>query len=75
MFMETFIVEAWNIWKERKFNGIVSNVESWVANFKADYSLLVHRTRPHLPPFITDLVDNLSLRWGGLPPCKYVTVL
>ena len=62
MFMEIFMTAAWNIWKERNnmhFRGIVPDVASWLARFKSDFSLLVHRTRTDLHSFISDLVDSL----------------
>ena len=62
MFMETFMLGAWSIWKERNdliFNAKAPGTDSWKHRFIADFSLLVHRTKQDLHPFILDLVDQL----------------
>jgi hypothetical protein len=46
--METFLLAAWNIWKERNscyFQGVVPTIASWKVRLKADLSLLIHRTK------------------------------
>jgi hypothetical protein len=48
MFMEIFIVAAWNIWKERTnlvFNGVTPNLNAWKQKVKTDMLLLVHRLK------------------------------
>jgi hypothetical protein len=62
MFMEVFTVAAWSISKERNnqcFNGVNHNIASWKARFQQDFSLLVHRTKEELHPFITLLSNNI----------------
>jgi hypothetical protein len=62
MFMEVFIVGAWNIWKERNnmlFNNFTPNLESWKRRFKEDFGLLVHRTKEGLHPFISSIISRL----------------
>ena len=62
MFMEVFMVGAWSIWKERNnliFNGINPHIESWKTRFITDFTLLVHRTKEDLHPFIVNLVSQL----------------
>ena len=62
MFMETFMLGAWSIWKERNnwvFNQILPDKDSWKARFSADFSLLVYRTKEKLHPLIVNLVQNL----------------
>jgi hypothetical protein len=62
MFMETFMIGAWNIWKERNqllFKGIAPSVNSWKARFRSDFKLLVHRTKEKCHPFILELVAGL----------------
>jgi hypothetical protein len=61
IFMETMMVGAWNIWKERNqmlFEGIVPSVNSWKARFKSAFKLLVHRTKDKYHPFISEVVEN-----------------
>jgi hypothetical protein len=51
MFIEVFMVGAWNIWKERNnmlFNRITPSLSSWKARFKCDFQLLIYRTKPEL---------------------------
>lgn len=58
MFMETFAVAAWGIWKERNdklFRGIAPSTQSWLARF----GLLVHRSKQNLEPFIVSFVNSL----------------
>jgi hypothetical protein len=62
LFMETFMLGAWNIWKERNnmlFNGISPTVLSWKARLKADLLLLLHRAKSSSHTFINQLVDSL----------------
>jgi hypothetical protein len=64
MFMEVFTVAAWSIWKERNnlhFNGVTPQVLSWKARFKADFALVVHRTKGSLHNFISGLLDSVQL--------------
>jgi hypothetical protein len=59
MFMEVFMTGAWSIWKERNnllFNGIIPDVDSWKSRLTSDVTLLVHRSREHLHPFISEPV-------------------
>ena len=60
MFMETFMIGAWNLWKERNnlvFNNIPLSKDSWKTNFCSDFSLLVHRTKSELHPLSVNLVQ------------------
>jgi hypothetical protein len=60
--MEMVIVASWSIWKERNsklFDGINLDVDSWSRRFKQDFSLLVHRTKKDLHPFINNLIATL----------------
>lgn len=62
MFMEVFVVAAWGIWKERNdklFRGIPPSLCSWKAQFKEDFSLLVHRSPQRESAFITSFADSL----------------
>lgn len=48
LFMETFLLAAWSIWKERNnkhFRRIAPSKESWLRRFKEDFSLLTHRVK------------------------------
>jgi hypothetical protein len=62
LFMEIFMLGAWNIWKERNsmfFNGVSPTVSSWKARLKADLLLLLHRAKSSSHPVINQLVDGL----------------
>jgi hypothetical protein len=62
MYMEIFMIGAWNIWKERNqffFEEIAPSVTSWKARFKNDFKLLTHRTKEKHHSFILDIVSNL----------------
>jgi hypothetical protein len=62
LYMEMVIVASWSIWKERNsklFDGINLDVDSWSRRFKQDFSLLVHRTKKDLHPFINNLIATL----------------
>ena len=62
MFMETFMLGAWSIWKERNnliFNAITPRIETWKTRFTSDFFLMVHRTKEDLHPFIVNLVGQL----------------
>lgn len=62
MFMEIFTIAAWAIWKERNnmhFRGVVPSHGSWLASFKGDMSMMVHRTKQSLHPFINSFVNSL----------------
>jgi hypothetical protein len=62
MYMEIFMIGAWNIWKERNqffFEGIAPSVTSWKARFKNDFKLLTHRTKEKHHSFILGIVSNL----------------
>jgi hypothetical protein len=62
LFMEIFMLGAWNIWKERNsmfFNNVSPTVSSWKARLKADLLLLLHRTKSSSHTFINQLVDSL----------------
>ena len=62
MFMEVFLVGAWGLWKERNnnhFRDIMPSVDSWLLRFKSDFSLLKHRNKEALEPFISDFVTSL----------------
>ena len=59
LFMETFIIAAWGVWKERNnkhFRNMMPSLESWKIRFKNDMSMMVHRTKGSLHPFIKGLV-------------------
>jgi hypothetical protein len=62
MFMEYFMVAAWNIWKIRnnlQFRGITPDLRDWISSFKEDFNLLIHRTKQELHPFITSVISSL----------------
>jgi hypothetical protein len=62
MFIEIFMLAAWNIWKERNnlvFNAIVAGFESWKTRFLADLKLLVFRTKPELHTFISSFAASI----------------
>jgi hypothetical protein len=62
LFMEIFMLGAWNIWKERNnmfFNGISPTVSSWKTRLKADLLLLLHRAKSSSHPVINQMVDSL----------------
>jgi hypothetical protein len=62
MFMEIFLISAWNIWKERNnlyFKGLNPRVETWKQRVKADLLLLVHRTKEEHHSFISEFVDSI----------------
>jgi hypothetical protein len=62
LFMEIFMLAAWNIWKVRNnmvFNGINPECEVWKDKFRFDAKLLIHRTKPELHSFINSLADSL----------------
>jgi hypothetical protein len=62
LFMEIFMLAAWNIWKLRNnmvFNGIKPELDVWKEKFGSDAKLLIHRTKPELHSYIISLVDSL----------------
>jgi hypothetical protein len=62
LFMEIFMLAAWNIWKVRNnmvFNGINPELEVWKDKFRFDAKLLIHRIKPELHSFINSLADSL----------------
>lgn len=62
MFMEIFPTAAWSIWKEsnnKHFRGVELSHQSWLTRFKEDLSLLVHRFKERLEPFITSFVNSI----------------
>ena len=62
MFMDVFAIAAWNIWKQRNnlyFNAISPDLSSWLARFKEDFLLLVHRTKEDRHPAIHSFLDSL----------------
>lgn len=55
MFMETFILAAWSIWKERNnlhFRGIIPTRHGWRQRFKNDFRMMKHRVKEALWPFV-----------------------
>jgi hypothetical protein len=59
LFMETFVIAAWGIWKERNnkhFRGVMPSLNSWRERFRNDMSMMVHRTKDSLHRFIEALV-------------------
>jgi hypothetical protein len=51
LFMETFLLVAWNIWKEKNnhyYQGVDPSIASWKERLKSDLTLLVHRTKESL---------------------------
>lgn len=55
LIMEIFTIAVWGIWKERNnfhFRGITPSYGSWLTRFKVDISMMVHRTKDSLHPFI-----------------------
>jgi hypothetical protein len=62
LFMEIFMLAAWNIWKlsnNMVFQGIEPELAVWNEKFGSDAKLLIHRTRPEFHSYIHSLVDSL----------------
>ena len=62
MFMETFIVAAWSIWKERNnknFKGIVPTRRGWKMRFQDDFGMMKYRVKEALWPFIEHVVSSI----------------
>jgi hypothetical protein len=62
MYMEIIMLGSWSIWKERNnmlFNNMQPDTQRWLARFKEDFALLVHRTREGLHPFINNFTSTL----------------
>jgi hypothetical protein len=62
MFMEVLMLGSWGIWKERNnmlFNNVKLDTQRWLARFKEDFSLLTHRTKEELHPFISSFIATL----------------
>jgi hypothetical protein len=62
LYMETFLLVAWNIWKEMNncyFQGIAPTIASWKVRLKTDLLLLIHRTKASLHSDIRNIVANL----------------
>jgi hypothetical protein len=62
LFMELFMIAAWNIWKERNkklFEGVDPELASWKARMKTSLSLLVHKTKSDLHSQINQLIATL----------------
>lgn len=62
MFMETLVTSAWSIWKERNgkiFRRIPPSVDSWNNRFREDFSLLAHRVKPSLAPFVESFSSSI----------------
>lgn len=62
MFLEIFTVAAWGIWKERNnkhFRGVPPSHGSWLARFKNDFAMMVHRANIKFEPFILSFVAAL----------------
>ena len=62
LFMETFIIAIWGVWKERNnknFRNMLPSFESWRDRFRNDMSMMMHRTRDSLHPFIRGLVASV----------------
>ena len=62
MFMEIFVTSAWRIWKEcnhKIFQGIPLSFGSWKERFNKDFSLLEHRVKPSLAPFVETFSSSI----------------
>jgi hypothetical protein len=63
LFMEIFLLASWNIWKETNklfFEGTAPTLRrSWKERLKSDLSLLVHRTKDSVHPFIFNTINSL----------------
>jgi hypothetical protein len=62
LFMELFMIVAWNIWKEmnkKLFDGVDPTMASWKTRMRTDLLLLVHRTKPDLHSQIKQFVTTL----------------
>ena len=70
LFMETFLLAAWSLWKERNnkhFRKIVPSKESWLRRFKEDFSLLTHRVKGKHKPFIPSILATIVYHFFSLP--------
>uniref|UniRef100_A0A0E0C255 Reverse transcriptase zinc-binding domain-containing protein n=1 Tax=Oryza meridionalis TaxID=40149 RepID=A0A0E0C255_9ORYZ len=65
-FLEKVLYASWNIWKQRNgciFDNIAPFVPSWMAFFRNDLSLLVHRlSLDERPAFVNWLNQLLNIR-------------
>lgn len=62
LFLETFIVAAWSLWKEinnKHFRAINPSIISWLSRFKKDFELLQYRIKEGDMPFLLYLVNSL----------------
>jgi hypothetical protein len=62
LFMEVFLIGAWNIWKERNnlhFKNITPTAAAWKRRFIEDFGLLKYRTKEGIHPYIDHLISSL----------------
>ena len=60
MVMDIFLQAAWSIWKERNnkhFRRAVPTVDGWSQRFKLDFSMMRHRIKEALVPFVDRVVS------------------
>lgn len=62
-FAEVLILACWNIWKQRNgwiFKNIRPSFRGWKAGFVSDMTLLMHRLKRSVVPFVDLWLKNLS---------------
>ena len=63
MLLEKFLLAAWSLWKERNnkhFRAVDPTLQSWLARFITDFSLLQHRVKEACRPLVLDFVASLT---------------
>ena len=61
-FLEIVTLACCNIWKQRNgwiFNNVPASFRGWKAGFVVDVTMLKHRVKAKLVPFLSSWIDNL----------------
>ncbi len=64
LFLEVVIICAWNIWKQRNrkhFDGLDTDMLSWLVQFKSDVGILGSRVKPEHKAFLSSFVADLRV--------------